>query len=67
MPLAAALIATAASCLLAYLSGAPVQAYNGYAICLAILPMSFVWSYISLPVGMLLAFLVRIVVGRSHL
>ena len=63
MPLASSLLSTSGLCLLIFLSGAPVEAYNGYAICLFILPMSLVWSYIAIPSGIVLYFLLTMAVA----
>lgn len=63
MPSVASLITTAGLCLYMFLNGAPAAAYNGYGICLFILPMSFVWSYVAIPTGILLSFFITIVAG----
>jgi hypothetical protein len=63
MPPVASLLTTMGYCLYSFLSGAPTYAYNGYAVCLFILPMSFVWSYVAVPVGIILAFLMTTAVG----
>ena len=61
MPLVASLVSTLVYCLFSFLAGAPDYAYNGYAVCLFVLPMSFVWSYVAIPAGIILAFFAAIV------
>lgn len=63
MPLVASLLTTLGYCLILFLMGAPTPAYNGYAVCLFILPMAFVWSYVAIPAGIILTFLITIVAG----
>jgi uncharacterized membrane protein YedE/YeeE len=63
MPLVASLLSTAALCLFMFLNGTPPAAYNWYGISLFILPMSFVWSYMAIPTGIILSFLITIMAG----
>lgn len=62
-PGAACLLTTVGCCAVEYMAGGPTYAYSGYAITLYILPGFFIYSYLALPIGIVLGIVMRIIVG----
>jgi len=57
------LLSIAGYCVLEYLEGAPTYAYHGYALTLYISPGFLSYSYLALPIGIVLGIVLRIIVG----